>query len=161
MAVEADEGRRQVVTGGVLRLARSEALPIRSDFDADPIRALLGAPTGLGVHEQACVQVLARPVTGRRVKQARRAARHLHAGRSTRPVGRLLDLITPGATPKPSAGTGGQPKLDLQTSLEYQAQNRAIVAKQRGNQWETVIRYAVATTVPAQTPPEQVSRMRA
>ncbi|MEY8042563.1 MULTISPECIES: type IV secretion system DNA-binding domain-containing protein [Pseudonocardiaceae] len=160
LAVEADEGRRQVATGGVLRLARSEALPIRSDFDADPIRALLGAPTGLGIHEQACVQVLARPVTGRRVKQARRAARHLHAGRSTRLVGRLLDLITPGATPKPSAGTGGQPKLDPQTSLEYQGQNRAIVAKQRGSQWETVIRYAVATSVPAQTPPDQVARVR-
>lgn len=160
LAVEADQGRRQVVTGGVLRLARSEALPIRSDFDADPIRALLGAPTGLGVHEQACVQVLARPVTGRRVKQARRAARHLHAGRSTRPVGRLLDLITPGTTPKPTSQTGGQPKLDPQTSLEYQAQNRAIVAKQRGSQWETVIRYAVATTVPAQTRSEQVARVR-
>ncbi|MBA0127289.1 ATP-binding protein [Haloechinothrix sp. YIM 98757] len=160
LAVAADEGRRQVVTGGVLRLARSEALPIRSDFDADPIRALLGAPTGLGVHEAACVQVLARPVTGRRVTQARRAARHLHAGRSTRPVGRLLDVITPGARPKPSSGAGGQPKLDPQTSLEYQTQNRAIVTKQRGSQWDTLIRYAVATTVPAETPPEQVARVR-
>lgn len=160
LAAEADDARRQIITGGVLRLARSEALPIRNNFDADPLRALLGAPAGLGIHEHACVQVLARPVTGRRVTQTRRAARHLHAGRATRPLGRLLDLITPGTSPKPSSGAGGQPTLDPQTSLEYQAQNRAMVTKQRGSQWETLIRYAVATSVPAKTPAEQISRLR-
>ncbi len=158
LATEPPDGRRQLATGGVLRLARSEALPIRSDFDADPIRALLGAPVGLGVHDGACVQVLARPVTGRRVKQARRAARHLHAGRSTRLVGRLLDALTPGPTPKPAA-PGSQPKLDPQTSLEFNAQNRAIVTKQRGSQWETIIRYAVTTTVPTDTPADQITRV--
>ncbi|GAA5102975.1 type IV secretory system conjugative DNA transfer family protein [Haloechinothrix salitolerans] len=157
--VEVDVSRRQLVTGGVLRLARSETLPIRSGFEADPIRALVGAPTGLGVHETACVQVLARPVTGRRATHARRAAGHLRAGGSTRPVGRLLDLVTPGPTPTPST-SDRQPRLDPQTSLEYQAQNRAIVAKQRGSQWETLIRYAVSASVPAQTPPEQVARVR-
>jgi len=45
--------------GGELRLARSEALPIRSDFPTDPIRALLGAPVGLAQHERAVVQILA------------------------------------------------------------------------------------------------------
>ena len=30
------EGQRRLVVGGELRLARSEALPIRTDFDADP-----------------------------------------------------------------------------------------------------------------------------
>ena len=38
------------------------------------------------------------PVTGRRVKTARRAARHPRAGRSGHPVGRLLDLLTPART---------------------------------------------------------------
>ncbi|WP_063712782.1 type IV secretion system DNA-binding domain-containing protein [Sciscionella marina] len=153
-----DEGGRQLVTGGTLRLARSEALPIRTDFDADPLRALLGAPVGLGVRDTACVQVLTRPVTGRRVKQARRAARHLNAGRSTHLVGRLLDLLTPGPSGmKPSSS---QSKLDPQTSLEFQAQNRAIVGKQRGAQWETLIRYVVATTVPIETPGEQIARVR-
>lgn len=47
--------QKRVVVGGVLRLARSEALPIRTDFDADPIRALIGAPVGLGRNEYACV----------------------------------------------------------------------------------------------------------
>ena len=52
---------REVVVGGRLRLARGEALPIRTEFDADPLRALLGAPLGLGRGESACVQILARP----------------------------------------------------------------------------------------------------
>ena len=49
------------VVGGELRLARSEALPIRSDFRADPIRALLGAPIGLGLHERAVQHPSGRP----------------------------------------------------------------------------------------------------
>ncbi|MEV5542025.1 type IV secretion system DNA-binding domain-containing protein [Saccharopolyspora shandongensis] len=158
LPTEPADGHRHLATGGVLRLARSETLPIRSEFDTDPIRALLGAPVGLGMHEVACVQILARPVTGRRVKRARRAARHLDAGRSSRMVGRILDVITPG--PMSSAKQAGLPKLDRQTALEFNAQNRAIVSKQRGPQWETVIRYAVATTVPTDMPAEQVARRR-
>ncbi|GLY71676.1 helicase HerA domain-containing protein [Amycolatopsis taiwanensis] len=144
-------GQRRLVIAGELRLARNEALPIRTDFDADPIRALIGAPTGLARDEYACVQILARPVTGRRVARARRAARRVHTGRSTRMVGRLLDLITPGMkTSRPSGGRtrSGALHSDPQTSLEYAAQNRAIVAKQRGSQYETVIRYVVATLFP-------------
>lgn len=156
LPTDAGEDRRRLVTGGTLRLARSEALPIRSDFPTDPIRALLGAPVGLGVWDQACVQVLARPVTGRRVKQARRAARHLDAGRSTHLVGRLLDMLTPGPTPTAS----GKPHLDPQTSLEYNAQNRVIVTKHRGSQWDTLVRYAVTTTVPPATPDAQIRRVR-
>jgi len=141
------EAQRRLVIGGELRLARSEALPIRTDFDADPIRALIGAPVGLGRDEYACVQILARPVTGRRVAKARRSARRVHTGGSTRIVGRLLDLITPGPTTGGRAASGALPS-DPQTSLEYAAQNRAIVVKQRGSQYETVIRYAVATLLP-------------
>jgi hypothetical protein len=33
--------------------------PIRTEHPADPIRAMLGAPVGLGPHGQACVQILA------------------------------------------------------------------------------------------------------
>jgi hypothetical protein len=144
------EGQRRLVVGGELRLARSEALPIRTNFDADPIRALIGAPVGLGRGEYACVQILARPVTGRRVAQARRSARRVHAGGPTHLVGRLLDLITPGVTASSTrhATQSGQLHNDPQTSLEYSAQNRAIVTKQRGSQFETVIRYAVATLLP-------------
>jgi hypothetical protein len=154
-------GQRRVVVAGELRLARAEALPIRTDFDADPIRALIGAPVGLGRDEHACVQVLARPVTGHRVARARRAARRVHTGSSTHLVGRLLDLITPGARShrKPTTGSATAGR-DPQTSLEYSAANRAIVGKQRGSQYETVIRYAVATLLPAEAPDAELRRAR-
>ena len=142
-------GQRRLVVGGELRLARCEALPIRTDFDADPIRALIGAPVGLGSDEYACVQILARPITGHRVAKARRSARRVHTGGSTRLIGHLLDLITPGVkTGRTQHTRSGPLHSDPQTSLEYSAQNRAIVTKQRGSQYETMIRYAVATLLP-------------
>ncbi|MFC4003035.1 type IV secretory system conjugative DNA transfer family protein [Prauserella oleivorans] len=132
--------------GGELRLARSEALPIRYDFPTDPIRALLGAPTGLAAHEQAAVQILARPVTGARVRRARRAARRVRSGSPVRLLSRLLDLLTPRTGLR--RATPIDPVVDHQTSLAWNAQDRAIVTKQRGPQYETRIRYAIATTTP-------------
>ncbi|GAA1291773.1 type IV secretory system conjugative DNA transfer family protein [Saccharothrix xinjiangensis] len=158
------EGQRRLVVGGELRLARPEALPLRSGFDADPLRALLGAPVGLGRDEYACVQVLARPVTGRRVQRARRAARRVHTGGSTRLISRLLDAVTPGPSrpkgPATSRTRTGSLHSDPQTSLEFAAQNRAIVGKQRGSQFETVVRYAVATLLPTDTDQDEVRRAR-
>ncbi|EWC64495.1 hypothetical protein UO65_0102 [Actinokineospora spheciospongiae] len=158
------QGQRRLVVGGELRLARPEALPIRSVFDADPIRALLGAPVGLGREEYACVQVLARPVTGRRVQKARRAARHVHTGGSTRLVGRLLDMVTPGPSRSRRSAVArtatGALHSDPRTSLEYSAQNRAIVGKQRAAQFETVVRYAVATLLPADVGDGEVRQAR-
>ena len=151
--------QRRLVVGGELRLARTEALPIRTAFDTDPIRALIGAPVGLGRDEYACVQVLARPVTGRRVARARRSARRVHTGDSTRLVGRLLDLTTPGVKAGHATKSGAL-HSDPQTSLEYAAQNRAIVTKQRGSQYETVIRYAVATLFPPDAAKNEVRAAR-
>ncbi|MEC3974345.1 helicase HerA domain-containing protein [Amycolatopsis sp. H20-H5] len=146
----APPGKTVEAAGGELRLARSEALPIRTDFPADPVRALLGAPVGLANHERAVVQILARPVTGSRVRKARRAARRVRAGSSAKLAGRLLDLVTPhSGTRRPNTATK-KPVVDHQTSLENSAQDRVIVAKQRGSQYETRIRYAVATLVPAE-----------
>ncbi|ALG14633.1 type VI secretion protein [Kibdelosporangium phytohabitans] len=161
----AGEGQRRLVVGGELRLARPESLPIRSGFDADPLRALIGAPVGLGRDEYACVQVLARPVTGRRVQKARRAARKVHTGRSHRLVGRLLDTVTPGMSGRTRRSASALTKTgalhsDPQTSLEYAAQNRAIVSKQRGSQFETVVRYAVATLLPADTADGEIRTTR-
>lgn len=150
-------GRRIEAVGGELRLARSEALPIRTDHSADPVRALLGAPVGLGHNERACLQLLARPVAGHRLTKARRAARHVHSGHSTRWFGRLLDIITPGPTSKPNARPQA---IDRLTSLDYAAQDRVIVDKQRGNQYETRIRYAVATAVSQHTNVADVQSIR-
>ncbi|MGH3779630.1 MAG: helicase HerA domain-containing protein, partial [Pseudonocardiaceae bacterium] len=130
-------------------------------FDADPLRALFGAPVGLGGQQWACVQILARPVTGHRVAQARYAARRIPTGGSPRLVG-LLDLITPGMkTGRPATTSSGQPGRDPQTSLEHSAANRAIITKQRGSQYETVIRYALATVVPTACSEAQVRTARA
>jgi hypothetical protein len=141
-------GQRRLVVAGELRLARPEALPIRTDFDADPLRALLGAPAGLGGGQYACVQILARPVTGRRLARARSTARRIHTGGCSHLAGRLLDLITPGATTTRRTTTSSRAR-DPQTSLEHSATNRAIIGKQRGPQYETRIRYAAATLLPA------------
>ncbi|MBV9141431.1 MAG: type IV secretory system conjugative DNA transfer family protein [Pseudonocardiales bacterium] len=146
---------RIMTVGGELRLHRSEALPIRTTFPADPTRALLGAPVGLHPHEHAVVQVLARPVTGARVRKARRAARRLRAGHPTRPLSHLLDLITPHT---PSRRPTTSP--DHQTALEIAAQDRAIVDKHRGAHYETRIRYALCTTIPAQAPRAERTRTR-
>ncbi|WP_216211125.1 helicase HerA domain-containing protein [Amycolatopsis aidingensis] len=155
-------GRRRITVGGQLRLQRSEALPIRTAFDADPIRGLLGAPVGLGRHEHACVQVLARPVAGRRVAQARRAARRVHTGSSARLSGRILDLLTPGGHASRSGHTTDARRIsqDPQTSLEYSAQNKAIVTKQRGPQYETAVRYAVSTQLSEDAPDGEARQAR-
>ncbi|HEY8985349.1 MAG TPA: DUF87 domain-containing protein, partial [Streptomyces sp.] len=137
-------GERIEAAGGEMRLARTEALPVRTAFPADPIRALLGAPAGLGAREEAVVQILARPVTGHRVQQARRAARRLRTQGSAHGAGRLLDLITPGHR----ARTTG-PVVDRQTALSTAAEDRAIVAKERGASYETRVRYTVTATLPA------------
>ncbi|MFF4257923.1 type IV secretory system conjugative DNA transfer family protein [Streptomyces sp. NPDC001663] len=125
---------------GELRLARNESLPLRTDFNSDPLRALLGAPFGLAPSEQVVVQVLARPVTGRRLSKARRSAHRAHAQDSTRMVSRLLDIVTPGM---PSARRTPPLPSHRQTTLETSAQDRAIVAKQHGGAYEGRIRYAI------------------
>ncbi len=140
-------GKTVEVVGGELRLARSEALPIRSDFPTDPVRALLGAPVGLAAHERAVVQILARPVTGARVRAARRAARRVRAGGSATTMSRLLDVVTPHTGSRRHVAATRKPVTDHQTALESAAEDRVIVAKQRGSQYETRIRYAVATLV--------------
>ncbi|MBV9163792.1 MAG: type IV secretory system conjugative DNA transfer family protein [Pseudonocardiales bacterium] len=149
LPLTAPPGDRLVTVGGELRLHRSEALPIRTTFPADPTRALLGAPLGLHPHEHAVVQILARPVTGARLRKAR------HAGHYARPLSHLLDLITPHA---PSHRRPASP--DHQTSLETAAQDRAIVDKHRGAHYETRIRYALCTTIPAHATQDEHTRAR-
>ncbi|WP_425838389.1 type IV secretory system conjugative DNA transfer family protein [Streptomyces fractus] len=152
----APKDRQLLTAGGELRLARSDALPHRADFPADPLRALIGAAVDLASHEQAVVQILARPATRRRARQAHRAARHVGAGHSPHRIGRLLDLLTPGPRARPHTSPQGR---DRQAALETSAQDRAIVTKQRGALYETMIRYGIAATVPANaSAPDQARR---
>jgi hypothetical protein len=132
-----------LATGGTLRLARAEVLPVSTSHDPDaPLRALAGAAAGLAAGEHAVVQVLARPVTGRRLRRARRAARAHRGGQPARPLHRLLDLLTPGP-----AGPARRPRGPADPELA--AEVRAVTGKLAGPHWETLIRYATATTIPA------------
>ena len=81
------------VAGGTLRLARPDILPLSASGDPEaPLRALAGAAAGLAGGEHAVLQVLARPVTGARLRKARRAARRQRTGQTARLSSRLLDL---------------------------------------------------------------------
>jgi hypothetical protein len=133
-----------LATGGTLRLARTEILPLKTDHDADPLRALAAAGSGLAAGEHAIVQVLARPVTGARLRRARRASRQLRTGRPARLSSRLLDVFTPGGNSGTARRAAGR------SDPELAAEVRASVIKSAGPQWDTQIRYATATTaVPA------------
>ncbi len=114
------------------------------DPDA-PLRALAGAAAGLGDGEHAIVQVLARPVTGARLRRARRAARQQRAGQPARLTSRLLDLASPGGHASSTRRTASR------SDPELAAEIRAATEKLASPQWETLIRYGVATTT-AQLP---------
>ena len=131
-----------LATGGTLRLARAEVLPLRTALPADPLRALAGAAAALSDGEHAVLQVLARPVTGARLRRARRAARQLRGGQAPRLTSRLLDLATPGqaATSRRAA-----PAADPERAADI----RAATAKMAALQWDTQIRYVTATTATA------------
>ncbi|RAS58970.1 type IV secretion system coupling TraD/TrwB family protein [Lentzea atacamensis] len=149
-------GERLLAAGGELRLAREEALPLRIDFAADPLRGLLGAPVGLGHNEHACVQVLARPATGRRLARARRASRS-----NTNLAGHLLDLLTPSLrTPRRGSSTTTN-YTSPEYRLELSAQSRASVQKQRSSQFETVVRYGVSTLLGVDATETEVRQAKA
>jgi len=124
-----------VTTGGELRLALSEQYPLRVVHKVDPLRPLLGALAGLDEGESACVQVLARPVTGRRLTRLHQAAAARRAGRPATHIGRLIDLVTPGPTSQPAV-TDPSRSADVADILDKAAQPC----------WAICVRYAVATT---------------
>lgn len=136
-----------LVTGGVLRLARPDHHPISTDGStgrgADPVRALLGAASGISVGQHALVQVLARPITGRRLARAHRAAAELRGAYQPTLVGRLLDLLTPGT----SAGSQSVRPGDVAAAHPERAgEIKAILDKAAAPRFEVVVRYATATS---------------
>jgi hypothetical protein len=118
---------------GALRLAAPDWLPLRTDHDADPLRALLSAGAVRGGGQTAVVQVLARPAPYRAVARCRRAARDLRLGRPPTRGLRLLDLVSPGGPPRRTV-------LDPAVAPEI----RAIVAKSESPLWSVDVRYAVS-----------------
>jgi hypothetical protein len=156
-------------TGGTLRLHRAEVLPLRIDAGDDAVTALLGAATGLAATERAAVQVLARPVTGRRTRAGHRAAQQLRAGRPLRSrtaglLASIVEFVVDVALLRPTRpSTGPVDPGALDTA-------RAVLGKAAGPQYEVAVRYAAADTTPtsprdpahrAQTPRAQTPRTRA
>ncbi|MFI0420465.1 type IV secretory system conjugative DNA transfer family protein [Spongiactinospora sp. 9N601] len=117
--------------GGSFLPARGERLPIRHGHSIDPLRALLGAATGMPQWQHAAVQILARPATGRRLSGLPLLVR---------PVRAVLDLITP--------GHGYHPTPDRVARLEESAEARAIRDKAQRPRYEVAIRYAVQANDP-------------
>ncbi len=158
--------------GGALAAALPAWYPLEVDHDTDPMRALVAAGTGLHNSEHACVQILARPATGRQVAKLRKGAAALRTGQP--PGGGPLDpttwlrgllnlttevtveLFTPGRpTPRHAGPTsrpaGSDPLRDRDA--------RPAIDKTVGPQWELAIRYAVVnTTTRDGAPTEAIAR---
>ncbi|ADL45361.1 helicase HerA domain-containing protein [Micromonospora aurantiaca (nom. illeg.)] len=132
--------------GGHLLPTAAEWLPINTDHDNDPLRALMSAGSQLKSDEYACVQILARPAAPRRAARARRAAGRLRDGKTAvpaidpaAPLLWLIEAFLPGRT---TTRSGGQPAGRRDPGVERDV--RAILDKTAQPLWTIGIRYAVA-----------------
>ncbi|GAA1748571.1 type IV secretory system conjugative DNA transfer family protein [Streptomonospora arabica] len=117
------------VRGGRLRLARPDHYPIETDYDEDPVRALIGAAGDLIAGEEVLVQVAVRPITGGRLRRAAREASRLRQSAPETP-----DPLNPGHRPRRH---GPEP--------EAASEIRAIVRKSTQPRLETHIRYLITS----------------
>ncbi|RNI00919.1 DUF87 domain-containing protein [Micromonospora aurantiaca] len=159
--------------GGAHWPQSADALPLRTEHDADPLRALLSAGAEVRDREHACVQILARPATARRVRAARRTAAatgtHPHgrpdvAARAVSGVARLLtepliwllDAFTPG--PSRSRTPARTQVRVAERDPVATADARQIVDKAvTVPHFEIAVRFAVAADA-GKTPPDKERR---
>ncbi|NRQ30653.1 ATP-binding protein [Nonomuraea sp. NN258] len=135
--------RRGATTSrGRMVLARADHYPLATTHGNDPLRALLGALSGLRPGERAAVQVLVRPVTGRRLSAAYRAASVLRNGTSGSVRSELFDLITPGSLSR------ARPSELARMFPERAEEIRAILAKASQSRFAVQISYAVTSDRP-------------
>ncbi|MBO4207182.1 type IV secretion system DNA-binding domain-containing protein [Micromonospora echinofusca] len=163
--------------GGAYWPQHTDVLPLRSDHDSDPLRALLAAGAEVRDREHACVQVLARPASARRVRAARRAAAtagtHPHgrpdvatrvvsgvARLAVEPVRWLVEVFASGPVRPRTPGYATRPaERDPVAAVDA----RAIVDKAvRVPHFEIAVRFVVAADAD-RTPPgrERTARVRA
>jgi hypothetical protein len=135
--------------GGHLLPSAAEWLPLQTDHDNDPLRALMSAGSQLKPGEYACVQILARPATPRQAARARRAAGRLRDGKTAvptinpaAPVLWLIELFLPGNST--TGRTSAQPAGRRDPGVERDV--RAILDKTAHPLWTIGIRYCVAKT---------------
>lgn len=117
---------------GAVRLARPDHYPLKDKFEEDPLRALIGAAGDLTGEEEILVQVGVRPITGRRLRRANRAAASLRYNYT--PNISLFDAITPGQhraanllALRPEVGREIQSILNKSTQPRLAAQVRYLV----------------------------------
>ncbi|PWU59085.1 type VI secretion protein [Micromonospora globispora] len=136
----------RAAVGGHLLPTAAEWLPLATDHDNDPLRALMSAGSGLKANEHACVQVLARPATPRRAARARRAAGRLRDGKAAvpmiHPAAPLLWLIELFLPARSGGSWSTVPAGRRDPGVERDL--RAILDKTSHPLWQTGIRYAVA-----------------
>jgi hypothetical protein len=165
-------------TGGVLQLAGPDWFPLRTRHEVDPARPLIAALSALQAGEAACVQVLARPASRRRARQARSAAakmRNPGRGGTGRGMGwaswagdlaDLADLATPGGGGTAGRRGGGRAggraggRVGFGWVDPWLADDlRAVKDKTSQPLFEVAVRYAVTSTNPAADAPTRSSQL--
>ncbi|MFC7279609.1 type IV secretory system conjugative DNA transfer family protein [Paractinoplanes rhizophilus] len=153
--------------GGAHWPQHADVLPLRVEHDADPLRALLSAGAEVWHREYACVQVLARPASARRVRAARRSAtstNHPHgrpdpatraaagaARLAIEPLLWLLEVFLPGPS-RSTTTTRAASRPEVRDPVAG-AEARMVVEKAvRVPHFEIAIRFAVAAQ-PDKNPP--------
>lgn len=131
--------RTWAARGGELRMLHDEALPLQIQHPTDPLRALMGAASGLAEKQAAAIQVLARPVTGRRARHGHEVAADLRIGGSGA-GGHLVERLLPGG-----GRHGGGRRADPSIAEDI----KLITAKAAGPQWEVLVRYGASTEATA------------
>ncbi|MCP2337485.1 type IV secretory system conjugative DNA transfer family protein [Actinomadura rupiterrae] len=126
--------------GGWLILARGEHLPLRDRHDTDPLRALVGAASAMPHGQHACVQILARPATGRRLSAFDLLAIEPYA----RALLTLFESPDRRRTPAPVTRTVS----DRADQISQAAQARSAADKSAQPRYAIAIRYAVTTDPP-------------
>jgi hypothetical protein len=145
--------------GGALWPQETEGLPLRTEHEADPLRALLSAGAGVRNREHACVQILARPASARRVRGARRAASkpagtpggdvankavNSMARLAIEPILWLLEVFLPGPTRRTTTTRTSASRLEVRDPVADAHQHAVVDKAVRVPHFEISIRYAVA-----------------
>jgi hypothetical protein len=161
--------------GAALWPQHSDVLPLRTDHDTDPLRALLSAGATVQHREHACMQILARPATARQVRRTTTAA----AGGGLRgadpavrvvnaaarlviePVLWLLEVFLPGPARRPARSSTTARFDAARRDPVADAHHRAIADKAlRVPHFEIAVRYAVAADQGKGSKPPDEQRRR-
>ncbi|HZM80521.1 MAG TPA: type IV secretion system DNA-binding domain-containing protein [Candidatus Limnocylindrales bacterium] len=154
-----------VAAGGALAPVLPAWYPLQAEHDADPMRTLVAAASGLSPAESACVQILARPASRRQLTALRKGVAALRTGtRASSPTDPATwlrtvlnvalnvfgELLGPGrSTPRTTVPANNVALLRADPQRDRDA--RAAVDKLAAPQWAVAIRYGVAHTNPNTT----------